>query len=560
VARLGQLYPQARVVARDLINAVVGSLPPGATANDALARAGRHDAPALLLPQRGGHVVLREDLRRAVALGLGEVPAERIGRPVPALAADAPELAVRRAFAAGAPLVLVREEGAPVSAVLPGGLAAGPGLGPTLARALAASLDREAQRVLRRIAALAEGQGSRAFAVGGVVRDALGEARRRRGRDLDVVVQGNGMAVARALAAEMGATLVEHGRFLTASLAGPGRRRVDVATARAESYEEPGALPRVRPAGVEEDLRRRDFTVNAMAVELASPARLLVDPLGGRADLRARWLRVLHPLSFLDDPTRVVRAARYAVRLGLALDPWTADCQRLALELAPFDALSGPRLAAELQRVLEEPRPERVLDGLGRDGAFRLLDRAYRYTPATARRVQRLGATLAWVRAHGVPVSGGELLALVLLADQAPDAAAGGWRRLGHGPAAGARLAAAARRAESLLPRLRAASTRSAIGRALRGRPGLELAWLWLGGDTATRRTVTRFQDRDAAVRPWLSGDEVMALGIPRGPVVARVLEELRDGRLDRTVPGRAAARRHVRRRVGEAGARWARA
>ncbi len=134
-----------------------------------------------------------------------------------------------------------------------------------------------------------------------------------------------GWRSARLLAAEIGGALVEHARFLTASVT-CDRRRVDIATARAERYEVPAALPRVRPAAIGEDLRRRDFTVNAMAAELSSGAFLLVDPLGGRRDLQRRRLRVLHPLSFVEDPTRIFRAARYGARLGLTPDPWTAAC------------------------------------------------------------------------------------------------------------------------------------------------------------------------------------------------------------------------------------------
>jgi tRNA nucleotidyltransferase/poly(A) polymerase len=115
-----------------------------------------------------------------------------------------------------------------------------------------------------------------------------------------------------------------------------------------------------------------------------------------------RRLRVLHPLSFVEDPTRVFRAARYAVRLGLTLDPWTAACRRLALGRAPFDALSGARLTAELLRILEEPHAERVLARLAMDGAFRLIARGYRYGVPTgvrlgalARRTAGLGVTRA---------------------------------------------------------------------------------------------------------------------------------------------------------------------
>ncbi len=560
VARPGHPYPQARVVARDLVNAALGALPSGMSAREALGRATRLDTMAFASAQSDGRAVLREDLRHAVALGLGDLPAARLGRPLPVLDAEATEIAVRRALATGPPLVLIRDGTTSVGAVVPRGPVAGLAMGPSLARQLAAALDRQAERLLGRIALLAEEQGSRAFAVGGVVRDAVGGAPGQRARDLDVVVEGNGVAVARSLAAETGGKLVEYGRFLTASVLGPGERRVDVATARAEHYEAPGALPRVRPATIEEDLRRRDFTVNAMAAELASPACLLVDPLGGRRDLQERRLRVLHPLSFVDDPTRVFRAARYAGRLGLALDPWTAECQRLALEHAPFDALSGARLTLELKRLLDDAQPARALGMLGAGGAFRLLDRGYRYAAATAARVERLAATLAWIRPRAVPANPVELLMLVLVADQTPRVAEGALRRLGVGAAFAARLGAIVQRTHALPAQLRVASTRSAAGRALRGRTALELGWLWLNGDAALRRTVTRFLERDADVRPWLSGDEVIALGIPRGPVVARVLDELRDGRLDRTLPGRAAARRHVRRRAGKARMGWARA
>lgn len=552
MARPGHAYPQVQVVARDLINASVGSLSPGATVREALARADRLDVTGLVLGQGNRRAVLREDLRHAMALGLGDLPAARIGRLLPVLGADVPEITVRRAFARGVPLVLIRDEPASVSAVAPRGPGACHVLGPALGPRFGAALTRQDQRLLQQIALLAEGQGTRAFAVGGVVRDAVRDAPRRRARDLDVVVEGDALAVARSLAAETGGRLVEHARFLTASVFPPGEGRVDIATARAEQYEAPGTLPRVRPATLEEDLRRRDFSVNAMAAALASPALLLVDPLGGRIDLRERRLRVLHPLSFVDDPTRVFRAARYATRLGLTLDPWTAECQRLALELAPFDALSGARMTAELARVLHDAHPERALDMLGTEGAFRLLDRRYRYAPSTAARVKRLASTLSWTRTHAVSVSPVELLVFVLLADQTARVAAAARRRLGGNPALVADHFAIVPRTPALLTQLRAASTRSAAARALRGRATVELAWLWLNGDAAARRTVTRFVERDAGVRPWLSGDEVIALGIPRGPVVARMLDELRDGRLDRTLPGRAAARQHVRRRARE--------
>ncbi|HEX6666834.1 MAG TPA: hypothetical protein VF081_09595 [Solirubrobacterales bacterium] len=205
------------------------------------------------------------------------------------------------------------------------------------------------------------------YVVGGAVRDQL----LGRGRaDLDLVVVGDAGALARSL----GADPVEHERFATAKVEIDGRE-VDLATARTETYPEPGALPVVAPAaGIEEDLGRRDFTVNAMAVPLGGEARL-VDPHGGREDLDRGLLRVLHDRSFEDDPTRAIRAARYAARLGFGLE---AGTERL-LGAADFGTVSGDRRWAELRRLAAEdtaPKGFELLAGWGlaelRDGGAAL--------------------------------------------------------------------------------------------------------------------------------------------------------------------------------------------
>src|SRR5207249_10022752 len=149
----------------------------------------------------------------------------------------------------------------------------------------------------------------------------------------------------------------------------------------------PGALPRVLPAAIADDLRRRDFTVNAMAIELSSRDFGLIDPLGGRLDLARRRLRLLHPLSYVEDPTRIFRAARYAARLGLSPDRATTRAQALALRLAPFAALAGQRVAAELELIAREPQAGTILLRLGRSGAFRLLDAGHQFTTASRRRL-----------------------------------------------------------------------------------------------------------------------------------------------------------------------------
>ena len=200
---------------------------------------------------------------------------------------------------------------------------------------------------LPRLLEAAEGQAL--YVVGGTVRDLmLGRGR----TDLDVAVEGDAAAVARRLGGEVN----EHGRFGTAKARLPGSQ-IDLAATRAESYPAPGALPEVRPAGIEDDLARRDFTVNAMALALGDEPRL-IDPNGGREDLREGVLRTLHPGSLRDDPTRALRGARYAARFGLAPDPETER----QLRETTLMTISDDRRRAEMERIAAEPEFRAALD------------------------------------------------------------------------------------------------------------------------------------------------------------------------------------------------------
>lgn len=544
MAKRAHVYPNVTVDAEALINVPLARAAAGLRAGDALRLARREHAGAVVVG--GEAVVLSEDLGRAVALGLPDLAAEVLARPLPTVSPHDGEVGVRRRLMAGAPIVVVRAGRRPLGGVADPTLSRGEGTGPSMASHLGAGLPPGALALLTTIGAVARARGERAFLVGGLVRDAwLGRVGDM--RDLDVVVEGDGLAVARALAAALDGTMVEHTRFLTASVE-HGGGRVDVATARAERYEAPGALPRVIPAGIAEDLRRRDFTINAMAVELASGGFGLLDPLGGRADVMRRRLRVLHPLSFVEDPTRVLRAARYAARLGFAEDAWTARARGLALDLAPYAALSGQRIAAELGRLLGEEGFLAALRRLGATGGFRLLDPRYRFTVPTRRRLGAVAEGLAWARGRNLPVPGLELVTLALLEDQAPEI---GRAVLGRLALAGEPLARVSRAIdgwrtgdrESRDPAL-AASERA---RVLRKRTPLELAWGWTTGDAWSRARLDEFVTGERDGRPTLSGDDVIALGVPRGPLVALALGALRDARLDGAVADRAAEVDHVR-------------
>jgi tRNA nucleotidyltransferase (CCA-adding enzyme) len=208
--------------------------------------------------------------------------------------------------------------------------------------------------------ALREAASEPVYLVGGAVRDLL----LGRGRaDIDVVVEGD----AAALAARLGAEVVEHERFATAKVLLDGHE-IDIASARTEAYLHPGALPEVAPAAkVEADLGRRDFTINAMAIPLGDESRL-IDPYGGQADLAAGLLRVLHRQSFADDPTRAIRAARYAARFDFQPEPDTA----LLLRATKLGSVSVDRRQAELLRLAAEATAPRGFELLAEWGLLEL--------------------------------------------------------------------------------------------------------------------------------------------------------------------------------------------
>lgn len=221
---------------------------------------------------------------------------------------------------------------------------------------LLASLDHP--EVLLAAAEVGEELGCSIYLVGGPVRDFfLGRGL----KDLDLVAEGKADTAAEALARKLSGRIKAHSPFGTFKIIYPGGE-VDLAMARREIYPAPAALPRVEPASIEEDLYRRDFTANAMAVALSGPRQgRLLDPFSGLADLRRGVLRVLHLNSFVDDPTRIFRAGRYAVRFRWALAEETLQALGRAYRTEAPRRLSPARILGEIKRILEESDPENVL-------------------------------------------------------------------------------------------------------------------------------------------------------------------------------------------------------
>ena len=227
---------------------------------------------------------------------------------------------------------------------------------------MADRLPENIQRLLQNAGKVADQSGVSVYVVGGFVRDLwLGNPN----LDVDIVVEGDGIRFAKKLAQELHAQIKVHERFGTASLSlspqsdFPLEMTLDIATARTEYYEYPTALPTVERSSIKKDLYRRDFTINALAIRLNKKPGELLDYFGGQRDLKNKVIRVLHSLSFVEDPTRVFRAIRFEQRFGFTISKETHNFIRNAVEMELFHRVSGHRLGDELIHLLSESKPEK---------------------------------------------------------------------------------------------------------------------------------------------------------------------------------------------------------
>ena len=326
--------------------------------------------------------------------------------------------------------------------------------------------------------------------VGGAVRDLL---RGVTPAELDVAVEGDTTALLTAL----GGLPLRHERFGTATVQS-GACRIDVAMTRAERYGSPGALPEVRPAGLAEDLGRRDFTVNAIALDLGD-GRLREAP-GAQDDLRAGLLRVLHDRSFLDDPTRLWRLARYRARLGFEVEDRTRELAREAVAAGALATVSTTRIGNELRLALAEPDPVAALESAADLGLAPWLE------------VDRAAVE----RALGVLGDAGDpaLTVLATVARDVPDVGlTAAWRRTLD--------AAAALRAVDL-----AGAPPSVADRAFGAAPAEAVA---ATGTPEARRWLAQDRHRRLAI----TGEDLIAAGVPRGPELGARLRAVRGAVLD---------------------------
>ena len=364
-----------------------------------------------------------------------------------------------------------------------------------------------------------------AFLVGGAVRDLL---LGRRTVDLDVAVEGDARAVARQLAERLDGEAKEHERFGTATVRN-GDLTVDLATTRRETYSEPGALPEVEPAGLAEDLGRRDFTINAMAIDLnGDDVGRLEDPHGGRQDLDSGVVRVLHGQSFVDDPTRLLRALRYEARFGFRMDEQTERLAREAAAGAGFSTVSGARVRDELLDLLREPEAPSAVARMHELG----LDRALH--PALEADPELLASTLLACAETGADRA---LAGLAALVSSAPEELRDWVEDLHLTRQAADAVLRAAAKGPQLASTLRNELAPSAVHAVLSCEPPEALAMALARG--APGDPVLRYLADLRGVRLEITGHDLVEAGIPESPDLGRALEETLRRKLDGEVSGR---------------------
>ena len=362
----------------------------------------------------------------------------------------------------------------------------------------------------------AGGRRVRLYAVGGTVRDLL------IGRpfvDLDLVAETDAAALMRKALPRT--RVVAHARFGTATTA-VGGVRIDLATARRESYARPGALPRTTPAGIEDDLVRRDFSCNAVAVAVSGDGDL-VDPAGGVEDIAAMHVRVMHDASFVDDPTRIFRAFRYAARLEFTIEPRTASLLASAL---PFvRRVGGERLRRELELMLADTPSGAALEAAHTAGALQSIHPALHWSAA---KTEAYDAGSAGLRER--PAYGFALLASGASTDDAEELVAR--LRLKRAETDAVRGVSALRGVSDLLrrPELKPSGAALLLDRF----PATAIAaYARTTGNSVAREIMLRYLALWRDTRAMLSGRDLIDMGIPEGPQVQRGLQLVRAARLD---------------------------
>jgi len=389
----------------------------------------------------------------------------------------------------------------------------------------------EVYRILVLAGSVAEEMGANAYLVGGSVRDLL---LGQENLDIDLVIEGDGIRFAKELAERLQAKVRVHHRFGTANIT-LDSLKLDVATARTEYYESPAALPKVETSSIKKDLYRRDFTINTLAIKLNSKDfGLLIDFFGGQRDLREKTIRVLHNLSYVEDPTRAFRAVRFAERFGFKLSKHTENLIKSAIQMSLFEKLSGSRLFDELVIAFNETNPVRTLKRLSDYGLLKVMQKDLAFDEKLEATLSSMYETLAWYALLFLDekVDKGILYLIALLSNLNDAQRTEALERLAPPPAMKNIIRKSITESAEILGKL-PLNDPVRIYHLLSPRSiEIILFSMAMTEETWKKKEISHFLLELRRTKPLLKGRDLKKLGIPEGPLYSRILGELLDEKL----------------------------
>ncbi|VAX28207.1 tRNA nucleotidyltransferase, A-adding, partial [hydrothermal vent metagenome] len=422
------------------------------------------------------------------------------------------------------------------------GLIEKPAMGKNISRLVIERFPNEIVALLRLAGEVADTLGYNVYLVGGSVRDLLmGE----KNLDIDIVVEGDGIGFARRLAAQIqGVKLITHKRFNTAKIrftekAGlkmpaPGFT-VDIATARTEYYEAPAMLPKVETSSIKKDLYRRDFTINAVAVKLnARDFGQLIDYFGAQRDLREKTIRVLHNLSFVEDPTRAFRAVRFAERFGFRINRHTENLIKTALRLNLFERVSGTRIYDELVLTFKETDPVRALKSLAGYGLLQVIHPELRFTESLEETLEAVHESLTWFDLLFLEeeIDRSRVYIMGLLTGLGPEERKAALERLSTPTRDMTIILDEMEKARQVVKELR---TKDPVRIYHTLKPlSLEtlLYTMAVSGDREIQKAISRYLLELRKVKPALRGRDLMSMGVEPGPLYSGIFNAILEERL----------------------------
>ena len=414
-----------------------------------------------------------------------------------------------------------------------------------MGRTMRDRLPKDVLDILEKAGALGRSRQTPVYVVGGFVRDLL---LKTPNHDIDLVVEGDGIGFARAFAGVLGDRVRVHKKFLTSVVIFPGaggkEERVDVATARLEYYESPAALPTVEHSSIKMDLYRRDFTINALAIRLdCEPMGEIVDFFGGQKDIRDRVIRVLHTLSFVEDPTRCLRAVRFEQRYHFRIGPATEKLIKNDVSLKLLDKLSPSRLFNEFEHICAEETAILCIRRLHELGILQAIHPQLSINPDRKEMLIRTAKVMAWYRLLYIDEEMRPWLVyfLVLCSSLTYAVTLEVFRRLGIPPALKNEVLGCREKARSLRSSLKRLTATpgfrvSALCAMLRPLPVEFVLYLMADMEVPeTRRALSRYITVWRTEKPGVDGSDLKKLGLAPGPAYGVILQRLLEAKLDGT-------------------------